>query len=509
MAQQRFRNYKHSILSFEHNKFKLGFSNPGRFCGFDTLTQSAPLQFSLAHTGTGVSYKNQINVTIGPVGALMTPQGICIHETAAIGTLTVDTNAGNAETRFDLIVCNHSYTVNPGGDAATYAIIKGPTGSPIKPILTDPLKQTILGFIEFPPDAVNLADCTYYVAKCPDSGDGEDARLHHPNLYSKLQGFAKSQTTYLTNDYSTANGGHSAHLWQLVEDGNLFVIQPTESTQNTVDGIKIKNIVLQEGIRINLLINEFTTLRESRYFEAGAFYAQGFRSLVINAGLGNYTIPIAENGGGSGLGIRPSAGELWDVEMVYIGTRWFVTKIGGAGTSSAFRKGDTIFWYGDIASNFDDSGTGINLKAGWQICNGNLQTPDLRGKALGMGTQGVPFAGQDELTEVSVGAGAGTADVEDYIFSTVFTTVGKTKFLITQNNLPDVNFPITDPGHQHTYQRGAMQSHPGGNNVNRPQLYETANTGVAFTGIAVNSGGADERLEHIQPCWMGLLIMKL
>lgn len=503
--QTRLRDYEEEILSFDHNIFNLGLHNPGRYAGFDTLFKTNTLTFVIKHTNTGISYKNPVNNVIGPCGVLLTPQGVIIMEDEDLSALTIDTNAGNNTVRYDLVVCSHNHAVSAGGTAATYSVIKGALGSPILPIVPDPLKQIPVGVIIIPANAVDIADCTYEKTKCPDSGDGEDARLSDPNIFTSFQGFKSSDTAYPASGTTHTSGLHTAKLWELDNDGNTFKFL-TEAT-NTIDGIYLKGIPLQEGMRINILTNNYYLLRESRYFEASDKYALGYRGFTINPGIGNY--PIASpGGGGSLLGIKPTVGEIWDIELVFKDNRWFVSKIGGAGTSSAFQRGMQMEWFGDVATNFDDTGLGINLMSGWQICNGNLGSPDRRGKASVMATD-VPSAGAFiEILNPANVTGAG-GDPEDYIYGAPGSTQGKTAFLIEQGNLPDVEFTVTDPGHTHTYLKETFSSHPGGASQSDPRNQVTANTGSSTTGISVASGGNDERLEHIQPCWMTIIIFKL
>lgn len=504
MSQQRLRDYKEEILSFDHNIFNLGMHNPGRYCGFDTIVRVSALAFSVNHSATGVQYKNQINDTIGPVGVLLTPQGVIVMEDAAITGLTIETNAGNSVKRFDLIVCDHDFAVTPGGTAATYQVIKGPVGTPILPILTDPLKQVAVGVIELPPVAEDIADCIYSRSKCPDSGDGEDARLNEPNMFTSFQGQITSAMSYPAGGDSHTSGAHIAKLWDLDNDGNTFAFL-ADVAPDTIDGIYLKNIPLQQGMRINLLVNSNFLIRESVYFESSAKYALGYRGFTINPGLGNETL-VSPGGGGSLLAIRPTAGEIWDIECVFKDNRWFVSKIGGAGTNSAFRRGMQMEWYGDVAANFDAAGLGVNLMSGWHICNGNASTPDRRGKMAVMATD-VPAAGRPVLTEPQVIIDGG--DPEDYIFGNAYSLQGKRKFLIGQVNLPDYALPVTDPGHTHTYEKLNDASHPGGSSQTDRRNPTSAVTGSSTTGISVNSGGNDERLEHIPPVWMTVIVMKL
>lgn len=61
-------------------------------------------------------------------------------------------------------------------------------------------------------------------------------------------------------------------------------------------------------------------------------------------------------------------------------------------------------------------------------------------------------------------------------------------FSISQANLPNVNFPVTDPTHVHSYNTGGPTESAGAG-AGAPQL-GAINTGASATGITVNSGGS-------------------
>jgi hypothetical protein len=84
---------------------------------------------------------------------------------------------------------------------------------------------------------------------------------------------------------------------------------------------------------------------------------------------------------------------------------------------------------------------------------------------------------------------------------------------IAQLNLPNVNFPVTDPGHQHVlgggtganpllyYQPALTSGSPNFNAMsNTPDASSAASTSsVATTGISVASGGSGTALTTVQP----------
>jgi hypothetical protein len=516
--QSRLRDYQDPIGSFEHNLFNLGLHYPGRYCGYDTIESmgdiAVPMKFRLKHSGTGITYKNSINQVIGPIGVSMTTQGVLVQEDASIEPLQCVTNAGNNQTRYDLIMLTHSYSLNPGGDAATYTVLQGPLGNPIKPVIPDPLRQIAIGVIEIPPNAADISVCKYYKAKCPDSGDGEDARLNTPNAFQAMQLFNKSAHIHTQRDASYTSGQDTASLWQLDNDGNMFEILPdlaALSPAMNLDGIKVKDVTLQEGTRVLLIINEKVTLRESAFFPASSYGSLGYKPFKIPPSLGN--INIGNVSGGSPFGVNPSVGEQWTLECVFYNNQWWLITIGGVGGKSAWSRGDTIWWYGDIATNFDANGKGINLKAGWQIHNGLNSTLDARGRGLIQATS-VPSAGRPDLTSAATAIAAGL-NPDDYIFQEPWTTGGKANHSISQSDLPNCDFVVNDPGHSHKMSVKKADSEGGTrfgyvpNNLGDGSHEWDANTSNDVTGISVSSGGVGTKIVHIQPVLAMVLIMKL
>jgi len=226
MAQLRLRDYQEPLGSFEHNIMNLGMHSPGRYRGFDTIQMTGTLSFTLAHN-KGIIYKDPNGVNNGPAGVYVTPQGTVIMETTSLPGFAVDSNAGNTSDRYDLLVAEHQYLENPGGNTAVYSIIKGPIGSTALPALGSPY-QVILGIIKVKKLGINPFELgednliEWIPAKCPDSGDGKDARLDETNVYEKLQQFKAT-------DWAMANVGEPSDCYTLPNSGNSLRIGGTNT----------------------------------------------------------------------------------------------------------------------------------------------------------------------------------------------------------------------------------------------------------------------------------------
>lgn len=321
--QNRLRNYQNAILSFQHNVFNLGMHSTGRYMGFDTINKIGGLQFYLGHSGSNLEYTDPNSTPYGPIGVFLTPQGTIIMEDANIGPFQVDGNGGNAEYRYDLIYAQHDQVELSGGQDATYYLIKGPMNNPIRPQMPDHTRNTIIGYVRIPPgELADINNCTWLKQRCPDSGDGPDARLDSVNIFSQYQGMGLSQKIY-TNPTVVDLG--SNNFWQLENDGNEFRIYPT--TPISLDAILVRDVIPTEGNRIHLLINENVKLYETSIVVDSDLIAKGYRGFTIRPQF--FDAPLI--GGFPVLrpSLNPNVGEIWEVTAIYMDSAWVVTNIGG------------------------------------------------------------------------------------------------------------------------------------------------------------------------------------
>jgi hypothetical protein len=352
--QQRLRNFEHAILSFDHNVFNFGLHSPGRYLGFDEILKFNGMTFGIGHTKSNFTYLNPNGDTIGPIGVYMTPQGTLIQETDRIGPFTCESNVGNQFYRYDLVYAIHNHIELNGGQPATYALLKGQVGSLSKPTVPDPLRMTPLGYVELPPNTGgNISDCTWIKARCPDSGDGVDARLEDVNIFSKTQGFSMSPVilgvptiSYLSGTVNTVN------IWELDNLGNTYRILPSYSAEvptATLDGIKLLGVPLRNGIRIKVMINEKITVRKTELentYKANGYSGFEFKDSLLNVGIDD---PIGVSGS---KGIRPGIGQLWELDMVYIDGLWNITGMGGQSQLKIFAPNSEI-WANNLTQILD------------------------------------------------------------------------------------------------------------------------------------------------------------
>lgn len=206
-----------------------------------------------------------------------------------------------------------------------------------------------------------------------------------------------------------------------------------------------------------------------------------------------------------------------------------------------FKQGMIFDYIGNVNTNFDVTGLGINAMSGFACCNGNtftisggvtLTVPDLRGRtrigASNIPNQGAPTYNTTILSSPQIGVPGGSA----------FIT-------LTKSNLPNYNLPITDIGHYHfgvvdeqfnsgnfPYEVGRGiaadrsvvtsygKSSGGGKEsyylagsatgfpTKQPTLSPTS-IGKSSDGLTVSSGGAATPFDGRGAWWAGIPVIKL
>jgi microcystin-dependent protein len=121
--------------------------------------------------------------------------------------------------------------------------------------------------------------------------------------------------------------------------------------------------------------------------------------------------------------------------------------------------GTITMWYGDISTYFPE-GVGVKDMAGWAICDGENETPDLRGKFV------AGYSGSGDYATINGTPGG-------------FGTVG-----LGVDNLPSHTHTISDPGHTHSVTLPANTSHT------HTISYSSSSYGATF-------GRADDHLSTI------------
>lgn len=175
MPQLQYTTYQSDILSFELRDALVGIIKPGRYIGYDDMSQNTPpaagdiiLDFDHTNGMTKYDQTNPTPVLEGTRGIAVTTQGVVIAEDQTITqTLTFIDNVGGG---YHILYMEHAYLTGvPGANAATYGIKSGAGGGGI-PALDFPTKQVIIGVIKEAPNGAVFGDLAYYIYH-PGVGD--------------------------------------------------------------------------------------------------------------------------------------------------------------------------------------------------------------------------------------------------------------------------------------------------------------------------------------------------
>lgn len=183
MAQKRFFNWQDELNSFEFGEQLVGLNKPGRFAGFDTMIDAggSGINVDIGHNGTGMTKTLENNTVDTQIGVALLNNGTVVHEDAAIGTIAIDSNVGNANVRIDILVAEHVYGQVVGGNVVSYSIIKGDNAGNF-PAVANPATQTMIGVFEIVGNGSVIGDVTYRGTSVPLPG-GETVE----SFRSKLQ----------------------------------------------------------------------------------------------------------------------------------------------------------------------------------------------------------------------------------------------------------------------------------------------------------------------------------
>lgn len=313
MAQKRYHEYQTSLTSDKENKQHLGQFFSGRYSGFDTITSVSGANFSILHTSTGVKTVDTAGVLSNPTGTLITPQGVVITEDAIIGGFTLATNVGNGSNRIDLLVCNHSWAATPGGNAATYTIVQGPSGSYTKPTLAN--NQTELAAFHLLAGQTGATALTemlagnqdFIPAIVPDMGGTKSAKLTDYNKFLKRLDTANGvAATYITisGSYAKANLPKTSNtLRQVSAGGSSLYLAGLQIPPGSTDGVTILLKPEELGTDDFKIVHQY----------AGSV-GTGFAKIVVPAQFFNNT-----------EGVYYNPGDI--IELTFANSIWTVTNV--------------------------------------------------------------------------------------------------------------------------------------------------------------------------------------
>lgn len=149
MAQKRYWNFQDDDSTDALNHWLLGINKSGVYAGFDMNKTAGALVLRLEHLLSGFTEIDKDLNESSKQGLILTNQGVVIKEDSFIDvSLTANVSLNP---RIDTIIVEHEYIETLGGATATYSVIQGTaSATPVPTALTNPEKQTIIGYLYVP-----------------------------------------------------------------------------------------------------------------------------------------------------------------------------------------------------------------------------------------------------------------------------------------------------------------------------------------------------------------------
>lgn len=431
-----FTKFKDPVNSFPLGEMNLGLLKPGRYSGFNVLEEEIGLNIRIKHSNAIVksSVTTDDVITTVNFGSALLPNGSIIHNEEDIDdsgiALIVDSNLGNANIRYDLVICEHEYVEVAGGQPPLYFIQKGPNDGS-EPELSNPEKQIVLGKIEVAAGGYTFGALTYTPTLVPLPGEMDPEMLVQYISDIIAIGYATTLTAGKIRIGTPLEVSERVDATVAITPASVIYLVPTD----TLPGM------LRKATDNEVIANTLTPATPEAYVTLDQFRKYvGLRDLLLHPG-NSTTIPDTWNGktinvcgdGGSTplitLTIPNSLSKNFKVELLcktqnvqlspaagvtLMVPTGFLAKSNSLGSKITLEcvdatDGLVFVVNGDLKKNqltistglvpmksavpyfptdnlleeFDGTGLGVEENVlGWAICNGQNGTRDLRGKFL-------------------------------------------------------------------------------------------------------------------------------
>lgn len=178
-----FTTFRAPVNSKPLGEMNLGLMKPGRYSGFDIMEEIVGLNVMIKHSDIIRKASTQVDddITFSKFGCILTPNGSVIHNMEDPGesgvNITLETNVGNANVRYDYLILEHVYSQVVGGEPPVIWVQQGDnSGNP--PTLANPEKQVVIGTFKLNPGAYNYSGITWSPSLVPLPGDMDEAMLY-------------------------------------------------------------------------------------------------------------------------------------------------------------------------------------------------------------------------------------------------------------------------------------------------------------------------------------------
>lgn len=286
---------------------------------------------------------------------------------------------------------------------------------------------------------------------------------------------------------SQPTSGSDIGTWDVPMNGNMSIIDNAFSGVATiaVSSLAVTLSSLQYQCAFlrftgNLTANVAVTLPA-----AGSFYT------VINDTTGSsafYVTLATTAAGGRVIGLPP--GTMTDVMT--------------DGTHARFRGLPHVGSYWDYSGSSTPAWLSACTTPPWLYCNGaTFSSATYPGLTSIFGSTTLPdFRGRSAFN-VNGGTGRVTSSQGGVDGNTLFAAGGIQTTSLSSQNLPNISFPVTDPGHAHGVTHNAHTGNQtwngGGSNIASNNNPATITMNSATTGITVASGGSNATFQVMPP----------
>ncbi len=287
MAQKQYTTYQQDILSFELRDALLGIINPGRYKGFDSMseyqTQAGNDVYCRISHSNGISKYDKQNIPVLEAvrGVAVSTQGTIIAEDGDVDvTITV---SNDPSVTFHIIYMQHYYVEIQGVNPATYGVELGTPGAYL-PTLSDSTRRVIIGVVIEDANTTDFNGLTYHPYH---PGIGDD------NLYELL--FRDTLSARTTDPGTIGSYG-------VIGDRNF------SSNEHLADNVSITFALSTLDSAIGSNDAQITALQQRRLDELGTPFdntdldATGSRHGLLPKlsndsqeflnGLGNWAVPV-------------------------------------------------------------------------------------------------------------------------------------------------------------------------------------------------------------------------
>lgn len=431
-----FTTFKAPVDSKPLGEMHVGLLKPGRYSGFDVLTENIGLDVRISHSDLVKKSSISVDSVITQInfGAVLTPNGSTVHnetDPAEPGlNFLLDDNLANANERFDLLVIEHEYIQVIGGVPPSYYIIPGDNEGNM-PDLTNPEKQVALGYFTIAPNGFNFSHVTWTPAQIPLPGSMTPAQLVQYIEELIAIGYCTVDEPGIIQLASVPEVLARINTNKAITPASSLSLTPTLILPGLVRN------PTEEEVKTNLLVagtfqayispdlmRKYARLRDPIYYKdnSAPLSADWNGKVIILNGDGGAT-PLVTFTIPAGLpknyfvefisdtqrfkfvtasGITLTVPELREKECRSLGSRATLECVSETNATKFTLNGDLKINLGTVSTGlvpmlaavpyFPESnslaefdGTGLGLSGdvlGWAICNGNNGTRDLRGRFL-------------------------------------------------------------------------------------------------------------------------------